>query len=270
MTANHQRPPNQPWQKLRVGAFAGGYASFYYADELGALPVRAITKLKDNKSDPNIETGTYGLFSTCEEKMRSGIVRDPPQHLFFVTRLRSGGRHLTGYYELGWYTEGALRRRTRDFALAADRMRWVDPLPLSSLPEGLDAILGGRWRLNKRLERAVSLRLVALLDSRPDRTSAYVREVDRLERINEYHSGFRYPSWRRHEPFSWRDAEHYLREVALDPAAPKVRNASPTGWWRCANCTGLVENKALLKACPHCKQLDGLRPATQLDLVESP
>ena len=53
----------------------------YLADDLSRLPVRHITRPHDNKSDPNIETGTYGLFSTCENQMRSGIVNRGAQYI---------------------------------------------------------------------------------------------------------------------------------------------------------------------------------------------
>jgi hypothetical protein len=262
------RPPDARWRPLDPGEPATGYASYYLSDELAIWPVRAITRIKDNKSDPNLETGTYGLFSTCQREMRSGIVRDPPRYVFFVTRPREGPRQLTGYYRLGWYTPGSLHRRIRDFALAADAMRFVDSIPLPALPDGLAATLAGRWRLNKRLTAAQTEALAALVDGLPDRTPEYLREIDRLETINRFHSGYRYPSWRRDEPWTWADAGRYLREAPLDPTAPKLRNSSPTGWWRCASCKQLTENAALLKACPHCHELDTLRPAAANDLQE--
>jgi hypothetical protein len=93
-------------------------------------------------------------------------------------------------------------------------------------------------------------------------------EIDRLERLNAYHSGYRYPSWRRTEPFTWADAERYLKEAPDDADAGKVRNSSPTGWWRCTTCDKLTENRALLKACPHCHEIDTLRPLAAADLQE--
>ena len=263
------RPPRAPWRRLASAPDAPGYASYFYRDDLGALPVRAITRLKDNKADPNLETGTYGLFSTCEEKMRSGIVRSGARYLFFITRPRNRPRELVGYYELGFYTPGALRARTRDFALAARSMRFIEPIPLSELPTELTAVLAGPWRLNKLIGAAQSVALRAVIDAHADRTREYLAEVDRLERINLYYSGFRYPSWRRSDPFTWDDGEHYLRQAALDPDAPRLSNRSPTGWWRCRACERLTENAALLKACPYCQRLDTLRPTAAPDHEES-
>ena len=147
-------------------------------------------------------------------------------------------------------------------------MRFIDPIPLAALPDGLSAALIGRWRLNKRLTAAQTAALAALVDGFPDRTPEYFREIDRLEMINRFHSGYRYPSWRREKPWTWIDAEHYLREAPFDPEAPMIRNSSPTGRWLCASCKQLTDNAALLKACPHCHELGTLRPAAANDLQE--
>ena len=69
-------PPNPPWMRLQPAHPVVGYLSIYIRDSLARYPVRDITRINDNKSDPHIETLTYGLFSTCEEKMRHGVVRD--------------------------------------------------------------------------------------------------------------------------------------------------------------------------------------------------
>ena len=80
------KPPAAPWSLLRAAQPATGYLSMYLADDLSWLPVRHITRPHDNKSDPNIETGTYGLFSTCEHQMRSGIVNRGAQYIVFMCR----------------------------------------------------------------------------------------------------------------------------------------------------------------------------------------
>src|SRR3989304_4379671 len=123
-------PPNTPWQELKPRPGAGGYVSFYYSDDLSRLPVRWVTKPADNKSDPNLETLTYGLFSTCARSMRAAIVKRRCPHLFFVTA-RKKERVLTGYYRLRWYADGVFGG-IRDFCLAADGARFIEkaiPLP---------------------------------------------------------------------------------------------------------------------------------------------
>jgi hypothetical protein len=237
-----------------------GYASFYYADDLAALPVRAVTRIKDNKSDPNIETGTYGLFSTCQERMRAGIVKHGASHLFFFARPRGAERHLTGMYELAAWTPGALGADAGDFALAAGGVRFIAPIPLSQLPSELATALGTRWRLSKRLSVAQTHELAALIAAKPDMTSDYLLEVDRLERLNKFHSGYRYPTWQREDPWTWADAAAYMRPADAAAGGARVSNASPTGWWGCEACDAAIENGALLKACPSCRKLGTLRP----------
>lgn len=250
-----------PWRVLDSVEPSFSYASFYYADELARLPVRAITRIKDNKSDPNIETRTYGLFSTCQEKMRSGIVRHRPRYLFFVARPRGGPRQLTGMYELGWWAPGSLSGRIRDFSLMAKSVRFVTPEPLHNLPDEAVSGLSGRWRLEKRLEPGATSALVGHLMAKPDRTAEYLLEIDRMERINRFHSGYRYPTWRRTAPWTWDDAKRYLNAAPSgDPEPLKINNSSPSDWWSCADCGEQVENRALLKACPECGHLGSLRP----------
>ena len=125
-------PPNAPWKELNSPEDAGSYMSIYYSDDLSRLPVRVITKPGDNKSDPNLETLTYGLFSTCSQSMRSGVVNRRSAYLFFATA-RKEGRVLTGYYHLRWFTDGVFDN-ARDYCLAADTARFIEkPIPLTEV-----------------------------------------------------------------------------------------------------------------------------------------
>src|SRR5260370_20242924 len=136
------RPPAPPWQP--VADSGRGYLSVYLSDALARYPVRAITRSADNKSDPNIETLTYGLFSTCEPQMRNRIVQDGASTVFYITSHGPKPRAITGYYRIGWYTEGARGARHKDFALAARQARLIDPIPVASLPAEL-AVVCGSW-----------------------------------------------------------------------------------------------------------------------------
>ena len=64
-------PPAAPWTTLEVDTPATGYLSVYLSEDLSRLPIRAITLRNDNKSDPNFETGTYGLFFHLREENAS-------------------------------------------------------------------------------------------------------------------------------------------------------------------------------------------------------
>jgi len=256
------RPPNPPWVELVARTPDRGYLSIYLSDDLSALAVRAVTRPHDNKSDPNLETATYGLFSTCERQMRAGVVHSGRRYLFFVTS-RRGRRVLTGHYRIAWYCDGVLSSSGVDYALAADRLRFIHPpVPLDELPDGLREHATRRFRAFLRVGADQTQQLLRLLEDRPDRMGDYLTEIDRLERFNRYHTGFR--CWQRTEPFSWQAARDYLRP---DPsrqwsASETVSNQSPTGRWHCQACGQTIRNDALLKACPACNALGSLRPIT--------
>jgi rubrerythrin len=194
--------------------------------------------------------------------MRAGVVNNRLRYLFFVTS-REGRRVLTGYYRIAWYCDGPLSTSRADYALAADRLRFIHPsVPLDKLPDGLREHATRRFRTSLRTNADQTQRLLELLDDRPDRTGDYLNEIDRLERFNRRHTGFR--CWRRTKPFSWQAARDYLRP---DPSrqwstTQTVSNMSPTGRWHCQACGQTIRNDALLKACPACNALGSLRPIT--------
>lgn len=249
------QPPAAPWQPLKDSG--RGYLSVYLSDPLARYPVRAITRRADNKSDPNIETLTYGLFSTCEPMMRNKIVKDGAATVFFVTRHAEKPRAVTGYYQVGWYTEGARGARNRDFALAACAARFTDPIPVADLPDALAPVCAGWYRTFRPVESGVTKALRAMLDACPDRTSAYLHEISRLERFSRARTGYAYPSWGREHGFTWDDAAAYYYGVA---AAADATNSSRSGRWRCTECRRVIRNGALLKQCPVCKQMGTLVP----------
>ena len=254
------RPPVAPWSSLRVEQPSTGYLSMYLADNLSRLPVRHITRPRDNKSDPNIETGTYGMFSTCEHQMRSGIVNVGAQYIFFMCQ--SGGRRVVaGYYRLAWKAPGTLHTAKKaDFVLAADDVHFVDPpIPIGELPEPLAAVAGTGFRLSKRIDSVHTQALVSILRARPNAIADYLSEIDRLEQFQSFHSGYRYVTWQQQEPFSWDMASRYL-EPSTDVRV--VPNKSTTGFWRCVDCKQFISNQALLKRCPFCGSMGTLQPVT--------
>ena len=200
------KPPAAPWSPLRVDRPATGYLSMYLADDLSRLPVRHITRPRDNKSDPNIETGTYGLFSTCEHQMRSGVVNGGAQYIIFMCRW-GGRRVVSGYYRLAWKAPGTLHTAKRaDFVLAADEVHFVDPpIPIAELPEPVVSVAGTGFRLFKRIDSAHTQALISILRERPNAISDYLSEIDRLEQFHSFHSGYRYVSGsnRSRSPGTW-------------------------------------------------------------------
>jgi hypothetical protein len=247
-------PPNAPWRPIRTASGAGSYVSVYLSSPVARLPVRDVLKIDDNKSDPNLETLTYGLFSTCEPTMRQSIASRGISEIFFVTSVEELGRALVGMYELGWVVEvGA-----RDFAYAARQAHFVDPIPVAQITGRAGRELGKPLRNYRIIDSEVADEVRELVTTRGDRTGDYLFEIDRLERMSLSRTGFRYPSWDRPEPFSWDDAAPYLAEAAGAIDAP---NISTTGVWRCTKCGAHIRNEARLKVCNVCKGLGTLEPA---------
>ena len=251
-------PPAAPWTTLDVDTSTTGYLSVYLSEDLSRLPIRAITRRNDNKSDPNIETGTYGLFSTCERAMRAGIVKNRIQYIIFLSR-RGNERVVSGYYRLRWKTQGVWHSTKLDYALAADSIHFVDPpIQLSNLPEPMKSAASIRFRLSKRLNAVETDTIIEVLDSRPSALNDYLSEIDRIEKFQAFHSGYRYVSWRQKDPFSWDLARQYLIESGTQEMG---QNQSPTGFWRCSdpNCSNFVSNLSLLRRCPFCKAMGTLQ-----------
>jgi len=250
-------PPDPPWVPLATNEDIG-YLSVYLSDPLARYPVRHITRIADNKSDPNIETMTYGLFSTCEDKMRKGVVRDGRAWLFFMTMLAGKGRSVTGMYEIGWHAPGPLAPGVDDVALVASSTRWIDPIPATEVSGSLGEELRRAFRLYLRLGVEHTAALRELIASRPDRTADYLSEVSRLERFNQSVTGYTYPTWERDCSFERADAAQYL--TPRDGGGEKSANSSPTGRWRCVECGSTTDNTARLKLCPTCKAPGALIP----------
>ena len=243
-------PPEPPWKPLDGESLGKGYLSVYYSDPLARYPVRHITKVGDNKSDPNIETATYGLFSTCEKGLRGSVVKNKRPWVFFVTNLKGVGRALTGLYEVGWYSPGPLG--ARDFALAASRMRFVDPIPLTEIPGPLGEKVKIRFRLYMGVDEEEAAALRALVEERPDRTDAYLHEVRRMESYSRRITGFSYPTWEREGSFSAADAAIYL--APRNDSDEEVGNTSPTDRWKCSECEHELVNLSRQKLCPSCQR----------------
>ena len=253
MTASPQfpRPPGLPWRDLKdTVADPSAYLSIYLSDDLARLPIRGVTLPGNSKSDPNLETLTFGVFSTCEPRLRAGAVRRGSRLVFFATNHKRRGRALTGYYHLAWWTEGSLGAERGDYALAADQRRFTDPIPFASIKGPAGEFVRKPFRTFRLLPAEFGNALRALLDQQPDRTDDYIEEIHRLERFNAFHTGFRYAGWAEGGGFDWNAAIPYLKpsQTVPDP----VPNESRSGWWRCKSCLQNTYNKALLKRCPRC------------------
>lgn len=256
-------PPNPPWKPLEIPSQPEGYISYYYSDDISPIPVRWVTKPGDNKSDPNLETSTYGLFSTCSPSMRRGVVKYGRPYIFFITN-RNGVRVLTGYYHIKWYVEGAFSGGW-DFSIAADKVHFIDPpISLVEIDKKFGSTLAKHFRTHKGISHETCCKLRTLLGSYEDSTAFYLEEIDRLERFNLLHGEYRYIGWKQKDKFSWEYARTYLerffQESSEQVIPQRVKNSNDENQWFCSSCHRVLVNKSLLRRCPNCGELASLQP----------
>lgn len=195
------KPPNPPWMPIKEANNVGGYLAYYYSDDMSQLPVRAVTKIGDNKVDPNIETRTYGLFSKCGYQMRKSIIKRGCTHLFFFTN-RSHTRMLTGYYAIRWKAE--MPSAKDDYSVAAERAYFVESgIPLTEVDLRCETNTSRWFREFIFLNEQECQKMLKLLIGQQNIERQYVSEVKRLERFNLAQSGYRYVSSEWIESPSW-------------------------------------------------------------------
>jgi len=212
-------PKNQliKWLPIKQSNQNTGRLIFHYSSQSSKLPVRNVQKLWDNKADPNIETGTYGLFSTCMPAIRRRIIDLGDRYIFFFTNW-NGRRRVTGYYELEGYVETGLRCRDRrgvlhfpDFALQAKKEHFVaegifltgDSLSrVRPILVNENSLRGYGPRGSQHTDPKLTSLLKEMLDKQHDVTTGYIEEIRRLEEDNLKRTGFKYPSWHRSEGFN--------------------------------------------------------------------
>ncbi len=215
------------WEPIETGTGGLGRLAFYYSSQDSPLPVRAVRKRWDNKADPNIETATWGLFSTCMPSTRKGIVERGDSYLFFFTNWK-GERRVTGYYELGWYAYTGIRVRDRrgtlafpDLAIRAKNVRFVeDGLILRGVNSKASKVApkllrkgelsGYGPRESTQANAQLSALIKSELDKKVDVTRDYVKEIHALEIENLDSTGFKYPSWKRKEGFNSGAMEEFV------------------------------------------------------------
>ncbi len=194
-------PPNHPWVPLAIHEASGGYLSYFFNDDLSRLPVRAVTIVGDNKADPNLETKTYGLFSTCNKTMRKSIVKRGCRHIFFITN-RKGVRVLAGLYLVKWYAPVSLN--DGDFCLAADRIWFMQaPIPLVDVDKACGTDICRPFRTCLRVDAEGCRKMGNLLKRKPNATELHLSEIVRLERFNLKHGGYRYVTAKVRDSYSW-------------------------------------------------------------------
>lgn len=248
---NSVKPPNNLWKELPITKTSGGCLTFFYSEDLSYLPIRWVTKPSDNKSDPNLETLTYGLFSTCGKQLRQSIVKHGSEYLFFITNLKKQGRCLVGFYKLKWFA--ASNSRANDYSIAAQQGHFVEnPISLKFIDQIHGTNFSQAFRLFRRIPKEDCLILESTLLKQTNIIGKYLEEIDRLERFNEKHGKYRYIAWKQSEKFSWEYAKNYLDQPVYIAKALHTKNSTVDDTWECCKCHYEFKNRSLLKRCPNC------------------
>ena len=257
-------PPGYPWQDLFPLMEASSYLCFYYSSPFSARAVRDVNRIvpvggsssyvADCKVDPNWETQTFGLFSTCQEGIRRGVVKNRAPYLFFFGNhvIHGQRRGVSGYYKLRWYAHGGTYMG--DYCLAAERIHFVEqPLAFEEINAKLGTRLSNRVpRLSMKLTPVQSQRLVELLHLQKDVTPAYVDEIHRLEQINARNAGgLKYINFGRRYSYNW-TAVTEIKGLGHPSGRERLRNSGPLDFWLCEECQTNLVSRSLLKLCPSC------------------
>ncbi len=251
-------PLSDPWKPFDFSDEPEGSLVAFLSDDSCKLPVRHVTRVGDNKADPNLETGTYGLFTTCYRRSRSGTVRNQRKWLFFTTKhAYSGESVIPGYYALSHYA--AHPGRERDFALQAEDIHFIEkPLITQEVYDELDFTSSPIVRGSKTLSFEQSEWLKEKLNEQPNATDQYIAEIDRLERLNKSHTGFRHIGLGMTEPFSWDAAQKFLKDPHPECVEETPPRSGQSGIWTCQSCGETVKNVACLRVCKHCGEVHTL------------
>lgn len=247
------QPPNAPWRRHTRNPEAGSAVTIYYSSDLSPLPIRAVERVDrgnpDNKQDPNLETQTFGLFSTCKRSLRSGVRSNHRPNLFFVTNTDEG-RVITGYYEIGWFAE--IPQQDRDFALAAESSYFVeDPIPIGEANERCGTEMDERSRNLKYPSPQAARHLKGLLHEQPDATKEYIKEIRRVENALRSRTGFTNVNLRKEDHFTWSDAVRIFTDSDIG-SNEDLTTESPTDSWHCRACGESHGSRRRLRFCPNC------------------
>lgn len=265
------------WKKITKSKKITGHIATYYSNDKAKLPVRDVSKLWDSKADPNIETRTYGVFTTCMPASRKNMVQRGDSFIFFFTHWR-GKRFLTGYYELDEFIDTGItpmgngkEYKYKDYGLTAKKMHFVkDLIPFNGElwskiePEkcSQDGIDGYGPRNFKAIDEKLTIKLKTILDLKPDATKEYLKEIRKLEKENVDKYGFKYPSWNRSDGFTKKDINEFIPHLATKPKSHissqsyipmKEKLPISTRTYECLNCGWKMEGQMCqLKKCSRC------------------
>jgi len=178
------------WQPIQFSPVPRGKLCYFLCGKSSHLPVRDILneQKRGSKLEPNYETQTYNLGAESNQRHVRAAVKAGCRLIFFVTRYKGkliGYREhymVVGYYELdGWAPvddRWAVRASHIKFVTAEDAF-----LVTPQTCREWGTTYGSLRYLMQRFEGGQLERLLDHVQTKPDATSSYVRETERLYRI---------------------------------------------------------------------------------------
>lgn len=192
-------PDDIAWQPIQFSDTPRGKLCYFLCSKSSHLPVRDILNehKRGTKLEPHYETRTYNFFAASNQRHVRAAVKAGCHYIFFVTRYKGkliGYREhymIVGYYELdGWVaTEDrwAVRAANIQFVAAPDAF-----LVTPQICHEWETTYGHLRYLMQRLEGEQLERLLNHFRTKPDVTSSYVQEIERLNKILESQRKFAY------------------------------------------------------------------------------
>ena len=169
-----------------------GKLCYHYCSAESHLPIRDVLNhhRQGFKAEPNYETATYNLCTSCNQPSVHAAVKNGFSHILFITRYTGSNPKyadryfIVGYYEIGWISEVdgrlAVRAGKIAFAPVAHAYEVTEKRWQRINRNGRTRCLGNLRHATQCIRGSMLKGIVAHLD-RHDVTYEYLREVSRLK-----------------------------------------------------------------------------------------
>jgi len=179
-----------PWRTFKPEVPARGRILIYYSTKSSEWPIRDVDDSHglDHRLEPNLETGTYNFFASCNQNHVAAMVMfSKERYVFFATKYSGTVRKfqgrliLAGYYtidEVVQFKDGRIAVRSR----APYFISMHNPLTVDQVWRALFRRNGPKnARYAKRLLTPdQTKRLLGMMHSRKNAFGQYVGEIRRL------------------------------------------------------------------------------------------
>ena len=184
------QPGDVEWQPIELSDVPQGKLCYYLCCKSSHLPLRDILSehKRGQKLEPHYETQTYNFFSASNQRHVRAAVKAGCRYIFFVTRYKGkliwcrDHYMIVGFYELDGWTilseRWAVRASKVKFVTAEDAF-----LVTPQICQAWGTTYGHLRYLMQRFQGEQLERLLEYFQTKPDATSSYLQEIERLQKI---------------------------------------------------------------------------------------